>query len=131
MKRTFLIATLVVCALGTRAQVIESYQVREGVTLRTPILADSINTEGRKYNDNQGLLATAIGLNQENFVTKAMNSDTAGFVTLQKVENEHIMYVVSTQIRADRFMKGRLKVTSPVRWEAFVEGVSKMKKESA
>ena len=123
MKRTFLIATLVVCALGTRAQVIESYQVREGVTLRTPILADSINTEGRKYNDNQGLLATAIGLNQENFVTKAMNSDTAGFVTLQKVENEHIMYVVSTQIRADRFMKGRLKVISPVRWEAFVEGV--------
>lgn len=131
MKRTFLIATLVVCALGTRAQVIESYQVREGVTLRTPILADSINTEGRKYDDNQGLLATAIGLNQENFVTKAMNSDTAGFVTLQKVESEHIMYVVSTQIRADRFMKGRLKVTSPVRWEAFVEGVSKMKKESA
>ena len=47
-KRHLLAATLVACSLGTQAQVIQSYQVRDAVTLRTPILTDSINTEGRK-----------------------------------------------------------------------------------
>ena len=128
MKRTFLVATLVACALCAQAQVIESYQVRDAVTLRTPILTDSINTEGRKY-EERNLLSTAIGLNQDNFATQAMEVDTAGFVALAKAEGEHLVYVVNTQIRADRFMRGQLKVTSPVRWEVYVNGVSKMRKE--
>ena len=128
-RRTMLAATLVALALGTQAQVIESYQVRDAVTLRGPIETDSINTEGRKY-ETKDLLGTAIGLNQENFATQAMEADTAGFVTLAKADGEHLIYVVSTQIRADRFMKGKLKVTSPVRWEAYVNGASKSKKEN-
>jgi hypothetical protein len=114
-RRDILAATLVALTMGTQAQVIESYQVRDAVTLRTPILSDSINNEGRKY-ETKNLLATAIGLNQENFSTQTMKADTTGFVTLSKAEDEHLIYVVSTQIRADRFMKGTLKVTSPVRW---------------
>ena len=129
-RRDILAATLVALTMGTQAQVIESYQVRDAVTLRTPILSDSINNEGRKY-ETKNLLATAIGLNQENFSTQTMKADTTGFVTLSKAEDEHLIYVVSTQIRADRFMKGMLKVTSPVRWEAYVNGVSKSKKEHA
>ena len=125
-----LAATLVALTLGTQAQVIESYQVRDAVTLREPILADSTNTEGRKF-DTRNLLGTAIGLNQDHFSTQTMEADTAGFVTLVKAEGEHLIYVVSTQIRSDRFMRGQLKVTSPVRWEAFVDGASKMKKENA
>ena len=76
-------------------------------------------------------MGTAIGLNQDNYTTQAVEVDTAGFVTLAKAEGEHLIYVVSTQIRADRFMKGRLMVTSPVRWEAYVNGVSRMKKDNA
>ena len=130
MKRTFLAATLVACALGAQAQVIGSYQVRDAVTLRAPILTDSINTEGRKY-EERNLLSTAIGLNQDNFVTQAMEVDTAGFVALAKADGEHLVYVANTQIRADRFMRGQLKITSPVRWEVYVNGASKMKKENA
>ena len=129
-KRLLLAATLVAGCLSTQAQVIESFQVRDAVTLRTPVLTDSINTEGRKY-ETRDLLGTAIGLNQDNYPTRAMEADTAGFVTLAAADGEHLIYVVSTNIRADRFMKGRLKVTSPVRWEAFVDEASKMKKENA
>ena len=129
-KRTLFVATLVTCALSTQAQVIQSYQVREAVTLRTPILTDSINSEGRKY-ETKDLLGTVISLNQDNYTTQAMEADTAGFVALAGAHEEHLIYVVSTQIRADRFMKGKLKVTSPVRWEAFIDGVSKSKKENA
>lgn len=129
-KRTLFVATLVTCALSTQAQVIQSYQVREAVTLRTPVLTDSINSEGRKY-ETKDLLGTAIGLNQDNYTTQTMEADTAGFVALDGTDEEHLIYVVSTQIRADRFMKGKLKVTSPVRWEAFIDGVSKSQKENA
>ena len=125
-----LAATLVACSLGTQAQVIQTYQVRDAVTLRTPVLTDSVNTEGRRY-ETKDLLNTAIGLNQDNYTTQAMEADTAGFVTLAKAEGEHLIYVVSTQIRADRFMKGNLKITSPARWEAYVNGTSKLKKENA
>ena len=130
MRRVFLTATLVACSLGAQAQVIQSYQVRDAVTLRTPILTDSVNTEGRKY-ETKNLLGTAISLNQDNYVTHVMDADTAGFVTLTAADGEHLIYVVSTNIRADRFMKGKLKVTSPARWEAFVDGASKMRKENA
>ena len=129
-RRNMLAATLVALALGTQAQVIESFQVRDAATLREPVLTDSINTEGRRYAIGN-LLGTAIGLNQDNYATQAMEPDTAGFVTLAKADGEHLIYVVSTSIRADRFMRGKLKVTSPVRWEAYVDGASKMKKESA
>lgn len=129
-RKTMIAATLVALALGTQAQVIESYKVRDAVTLRGPIETDSINTEGRKF-ETKDLLGTAIGLNQDNFTTQAIETDTTGFVILNKADGEHLIYVVSTQIRADRFMKGKLKITSPVRWEAFVDGNSKSKKESA
>ena len=128
--RHLLAATLVACSLGAQAQVIQSYQVRDAVTLRTPILTDSINTEGRKY-ETKNLLGTAISLNQDNYTTQAMTADTTGFVTLAAANGEHLIYVVSTNIRADRFMKGKLKVTSPVRWEAFIDGALKSKKENA
>ena len=131
MKRKIMLAaTLVALALSAQAQVIKSYQVRDAVTVRGPIETDSINTEGRKY-DIRNLLGTAIGLNQENFATQVMEVDTTGFVTLARAEGEHLIYVVSTQVRADRFMRGQLEITSPVRWEAFVNGASKMKKENA
>ena len=129
-KRTILAATLVALALSMQAQVIESYQVRDAVTLRGPIETDSINTEGRKYG-TRNLLSTAIGLNQDNFATQVMEADTTGFVTLAKADGEHLIYVVSTQVRADRFMRAKLNVTSPVRWEAFVNGASVMRKENA
>ena len=129
-KRTLFVATLVTCALSAQAQVIQSYQVREAVTLRTPVLTDSINCEGRKY-ETKDLLGTVISLNQDNYTTQTMGADTAGFVALPGTHEEHLIYVVSTQIRADRFMKGKLKVTSPVRWEVFIDGVSKSRKENA
>ena len=129
-RKALLAATIAACTLGAQAQVIQSYQVRDAVTLRTPILTDSINGEGRKY-ETKNLLGTAIGLNQDNYTIQAMEADTAGFVVLAGAEGEHLIYVASTQIRADRFMKGKLKVTSPVRWEVFIDGASKSKKENA
>ena len=129
-RKIMLAATLVALALGAPAQVIESFQVRDAVTVRGPIETDSINSEGRKF-ETRDLLNTSIGLDQNNYATQPMTADTTGFVTLDKATEEHLIYIVNTQIRTDRFMKGKLKVTSPVRWEAYINGVSKSKKENA
>ena len=129
-RKIMLAATLVALALGAPAQVIESFQVRDTVTVRGPIETDSINSEGRKF-ETRDLLNTSIGLAQNNYATQPMTADTTGFVTLDKATEEHLIYIVNTQIRTDRFMKGKLKVTSPVRWEAYINGVSKSKKENA
>ena len=129
-RKIMLAATLVALALGAPAQVIESFQVRDAVTVRGPIETDSINSEGRKF-ETRDLLNTSIGLAQNNYATQPMTADTTGFVTLDKATEEHLIYIVNTQIRTDRFMKGKLKVTSPVRWEAYINGVSKSKKENA
>lgn len=129
MKRKCLFAaTLVACVLGIQAQVIQSYQVREAVTLRGPIEIDSINGEGRKYGTGN-LLRTAVGLNQDNYTTRTHEADTAGYVTLASADENHLIYVVSTQIRAERFMRCKLKITSPVCWEVFVNGNSKSAKD--
>ena len=73
-KRTIFAAALVVLTMGAQAQVIESYQVRDAVTLRGPIETDSINGEGRKY-ETKNLLSTAIGLNQDHYATQPMQAD--------------------------------------------------------
>ena len=129
-RKTMLAALLAAFTMGAQAQVIESFLVRDAVTLHAPVLADSINTEGRRY-DTRELMNTAIGLNQENFNTQVMTADTAGLVMLTEAEGEYLIYVVSTQIRADRFLRGRLRITSPNRWETYVNGASRMRKDSA
>ena len=53
-------------------------------------------------------------------------ADTAGLVTFAKADKDNLLYLIKTQLRAERFMKGKLKVTSPVRWELFINGESKM-----
>ncbi len=63
--------------------------------------------------------------------TQMLSADTAGLVTFAKADKDNLLYLLKTQLRAERFMKGKLKVTSPVRWELFINGESKMVKDAA
>ncbi|GCB36973.1 alpha/beta hydrolase family protein [Bacteroides faecalis] len=106
------------------------YQVRNAIDVRTPIMNDSINPKGEKYATKM-LLQTPVVLELPDAPMQTLAVDTAGFLKLTKAEKDSKIYLVKTQIRAERFVKGKLKVTSPVRWEAFIDGVSKHKKENA
>lgn len=104
------------------------YQVRNAIDVRTPIMNDSINPKGEKYATKM-LLQTPVVLELPDAPMQTLAVDTAGFLKLTKAEKDSKIYLVKTQIRAERFVKGKLKVTSPVRWEAFIDGVSKHKKK--
>lgn len=120
-------------AIGVTLQAQErltQYQVRNAIDVRTPIMNDSINPKGEKYATKM-LLQTPVVLDLPDAPMQTLTVDTTGFLKLTKAEKDSKIYLLKTQIRADRFVKGKLKVTSPVRWEAFIDGVSKHKKENA
>ena len=77
------------------------------------------------------LLKTPVVLDLPDAPLQSLTVDTAGYLTLDKADKNSKIYVLKTQIRAERFLKGKLKVTSPVRWEVFIDEVSKQTKDAA
>lgn len=107
-----------------------AFHVRSAATLRTPIQGDSINFKGMKFDKSQ-LLKTKVNLDFEGTTYSTMDTDTAGYLILPKAEKENQVYLLYTHLRADRFMKGELEVSSNTRFELFVNGVSKATKNTA
>lgn len=130
-KKLIMMALLVTAGLSTQAQErLTSFKVRNAITVRTPIMNDSINPKGEKH-DLKALLQTPVVLELANAPTQTLATDTAGFVSFGKASKDNLLYLASTQLRAERFLKGKLKITSPARWELFINGESKMVKDAA
>lgn len=130
-KNTILWSLLLLTGLPAHAQErIAEYNVRPAVTVRTPLQGDSINFKGDKFTVGN-LLKTKINLTFDGHKYERMAADTAGYVTVKKAEKDNLFYLFATGMRAERFMKGNLKIYSPARFEVFVNGESKQVKETA
>lgn len=132
MKRiTVLSGLLLLAGLATQAQErVTKYNVRPAVTLRTPIQGDSINFTGDKFTATN-LLKTNINLDFDGRSFESMATDTAGYVSVKKADKDNLLYLFATNLRAERFMKGKLNVYSPARFEVFVNGESRQIKDTA
>lgn len=129
-KKTMVLALLLAAGITTQAQEkLTSYKVRDAITVRTPIMNDSINPKGEKHSIKE-LLQTPVVLNLDNAPTQVLATDTAGFISFAKADKDNRIYLFKTNLRAERFLKGKLKVTSPVRWEIFINGESKLVKDA-
>lgn len=131
-KRTTMLALLLATGAGTCLQAQEKltqFKVRDAITVRTPIMNDSINPKGEKYADKD-LLKTPVVLDLADAPFQVLSTDTAGVLSFPKAEKDHSIYLLETSLRAERFMTGKLKVTSPARWEIFINGESKMSKKT-
>lgn len=130
-KNRILCAALLAAATALQAQtVLTRYSVRDAGEIRLPIMNDSINPRGEKHSVEK-LLETPVTLQLPGVPTDTLEADSTGTLTLTRTEKNYKMYVLTTQIRAEQFAKGKLKVSSPVRWEAFVDGASRLKKTTA
>lgn len=130
-KITFLLGLCLSLGVTMHAQEkITKYKVREAITVRTPIMNDSINLKGEKYS-TKALLQSPVVLHLPNEQVQIMTTDTTGCLKLSKADKENQLYVIHTRLRAEHFLKGKLKITSPVRWELFIDGTSKSVKDSA
>ncbi|MEY8685075.1 prolyl oligopeptidase family serine peptidase [Bacteroides sp. AN502(2024)] len=134
MKKRGMVFTILLAAgvaFQARAQEkLTHYKVRNAIEVRTPIMNDSINPKGEKHSVKM-LLKTPVVLDLPDAQMQLLAVDTAGYLSLEKAEKNYKLYLLKTQIRAERFLKGKLKVTSPVRWEIFIDGVSRQTKDTA
>ena len=129
MKKIFILLALSFIGLATRSQEkVTEYAVRPAVVVRMPLQGDSINQKGEKFGAAE-LLKTDVPF--EFSQAGRMSADTAGYVAVEKPETDNLLYLFSTRIRAERFMKGKLKVSSPARFEVFVNGRSLRSKTTA
>ena len=129
MKKIFILLALSFIGLATRSQEkVTEYAVRPAVVVRMPLQGDSINQKGEKFGAAE-LLKTDVPF--EFSQAGRMSADTAGYVAVEKPEADNLLYLFSTRIRAERFMKGKLKVSSPARFEVFVNGRSLRSKTTA
>lgn len=132
MKKLIVLSGLLLWAgSAVRAQEkVTEYKVRPAVALRTPIQGDSINFKGEKFT-TANLLKTKISLGFEGYPYERISADTAGYVSVKKADKDNLVYLFSTNLRAERFMRGMLNVYAPVRFEVFVNGESKQMKDTA
>lgn len=130
-KKGIALAVFLLAGLSLQAQErVTRYKVRNAIEVRTPIMNDSINPKGEKHSIKM-LLKTPVMLDLPDAPMQSLAADTAGYILLDKADKNSKLYVLKTQIRAERFLKGKLKVTSPVRWELFIDGTSKQTKDAA
>ncbi|MBD3587764.1 S9 family peptidase [Bacteroides sp. GM023] len=132
-KKGMVFTIFLATGLAFQAQAQEKlteYKVRNAIEIRTPIMNDSINPKGEKHSVKM-LLKTPVVLDLPDAQMQTLTVDTAGYLSLEKAEQNNKLYLFKTQIRAEHFLKGKLKVTSPVRWEMFIDGVSKQTKDAA
>ena len=132
MKKILILSGLsLLAALAVRAQdKVTEYNVRPAIVVRTPIQGDSINFTGEKFTADK-LLKTDIDLDFDGRSYERVPVDTAGYVRVAKADKDNLFYLFATNLRAERFMKGKLNIYSPARFEVFVNGVSKQSKTTA
>lgn len=132
MKKILILSGLsLLVALAVRAQdKVTEYNVRPAVAVRTPLQGDSINFTGEKFTAD-ALLKTDISLDFDGRPYERITADTAGYVRVEKADKDNLFYLFATHLRAERFMKGKLSIYSPARFEVFVNGVSKQSKTTA
>lgn len=115
-------------ATATAQQRATAFDVRPAVTVRMPLKSDSVDFMGSKFTPAE-LLKSDLTLDFDGRTHERVEADTAGVIRVKKAESDHLLYLFATDIRAGHFLKGKLQITSPARFEVFVDGVSKAKKE--
>ena len=126
MKRLFFLASALLSLLTAQAQTVTEYAVREAATVREPLVCDSADIKGNRYKAD--LLKTDVVVSSDAFPSDIVTTDTTGMLTLPGREGENILYIVTTRLRAERFMKADLKITSTLPFDASVEGLGKATK---
>lgn len=131
MKRLLWICVSLLSLATAKAQVITEYAVREAGTVNEPFLCDSVNVKGQRYGRGTLLNDTHVVTDREAFADEVAVTDTTGVLTFVRKDGQNAVYVATTKLRAERFMKGKLKITSAQRFSASVSGLGSAKKESA
>lgn len=128
-KTLFCLSALAVSfAAGSVTHSLTEFKQRNAIEVRRPVMNDTIAPDGSKF-DISNLLKSGVSTEFESEITAA--ADTAGNIKLVRPDKNAYIHMLQTQIRANRFLKGTLKVTSPARFEVMLDDETKGSKMSA
>lgn len=97
------------------------------VPVRAPYMNDSINPHDVRFK-NADLLGSRFSANLKNL--ELVTADTAGFMAVPAAADRAMLTSLQTSVRARRFAKGEIKVTSPVAFSLLVDGEKSIDKDS-
>lgn len=123
MKRTRLLSALLLSAFSLYAA--EDVKVMQylhvgPVPVNKPILADSLNVNGKPFEAKNLLKSSTLPLDQALAGTTRMEADTAGLITLPAPQNGYALHLLSFYLNSDRYTKGSLEVSGPGLFEVYV-----------
>lgn len=109
---------------------LSAFEVAPAVTLRLPIQGDSLNLSGQRFAVKE-LFNSVDTWRWKETSSQRVSADTAGTLSFAKAQKDFLLYEFSTRLRAERFLKGHLKICSSARFELFINGISKYVKTTA
>lgn len=108
---------------------VKQYKHAGPIEVRTPILADSLNVNGKKF-EVQDLLNTGISVDNMMRNAQTIDADTAGYITLTSPMQAYDIHLFSFYLKSDRYVKGTLEVSGPGMFEVYVNGEKKGSKST-
>lgn len=133
MNKTKLLLTSILLASATYGLAqnrIDRMTVSQPVRIYMPVMNDSINTAGEKYTEKD-LLENYVTTDLEKLNGSEVKADTAGIISLTRINGENNIYMLGTTARSDRFLRATLNITSPARYEVIINGESQLTKDTA
>ncbi|MDH6305811.1 dipeptidyl aminopeptidase/acylaminoacyl peptidase [Parabacteroides sp. PF5-5] len=102
---------------------IMKYQYAGPYEVRKPVMADSLNVNGKAF-ELKNLLKSSLSFEQALKSATLLDADTAGSVTFSALEGKNALHVLSFNLNTDRYVKGTLEVSGPGSFEVFVDNKS-------
>lgn len=122
-KKTTLLPVLLLSAFSLcAAEDVKVMQYRHAgpVAVNKPILADSLNVDGKPF-ETKNLLKSALSFDKAFAGATVADADTAGLITVAKPEKGYALNLYSFYLNSDRYVKGTLEVSGPGTFEVFVD----------
>ena len=130
-KHFLLISALLMAAMSADAQdTIRQMYAGTPITVYKPVMNDSVNANGETF-AAKDLLDTYIPLRMDKSSCSQIEADETGYFNILTDASHSAMCMTGTSVRSDRFMKGKLCITSPCMYEVFVNGKSVLTKDTA
>lgn len=120
-------AAIFASSMPSDAEVVRTFHLYGPQKVRKPLIVDSVNAQGAKY-DVSNLLSGAFRSTMD---ARNIEADSKGLVAVQNPAEGLSLYSMQAGLRAARYAKGKLKITTPARFELFVDKASKLKKTTA
>lgn len=121
-RKTNLIPALLLSALSLYAMEdvkVTQFQHAGPFTVNKPILADSLNVNGKPF-EAKNLLKATLPFEQTLANATVLDADTAGAITFAAPQKGYALHLFSFFLNSDRYVKGTLDISGPGAFEVFV-----------